>query len=86
MEQKIDKLLGEIAELRSSIREFDFRLQTIEKDLRNEIKIEHQRLDYNIDDVRRKASLSERVLFSAMGIILMAVLGYIVSYFLNPPA
>jgi hypothetical protein len=75
METDYDRVLGEIHAIKLSLHDLESKVTDLEKDIRQEMEFKLKQTEWEHTNYDRRISLTERVLFGAVGIILVAVLG-----------
>ena len=74
---KIDyvKILNDIHEIKFEIRDLDGKITDLEKDIRGELEYKVKEVEWEHTNYDRRISLTEKVVFGAVGIILVTVIG-----------
>lgn len=70
-----DKVLIEINDFRYQLKMLEGKLDDIEKDIRSEFSHNFQKVEWEHQTYDRRISLTEKVVFGTVGIILVTVLG-----------
>ena len=70
-----EKILGEIHAVKLNLHDLESKVEDIEKDIRVEIEMKIKRTEWEHEVYNKRFSLIEKVLFGAVGIILISVLG-----------
>lgn len=69
------KIIEEINSFRFQLKELEGKLDDLEKDIRSEFSHNLEKVEWQHQSYDRRISLTEKVLFGAVGIILVTVLG-----------
>jgi hypothetical protein len=70
-----DKILGEIHAVKLNLHDLEGKVDDIEKEIKMEIDMKIQRTEWEHANYDKRFSVIEKVLFGAVGIILVTVLG-----------
>lgn len=74
-EDQVTKILGEITDFRYKLRDLETKLDDLEKDIKSEFTHNLQKVEWEHQVYDRRISFTEKILFGAVGIILVTVLG-----------
>lgn len=70
-----DKILNEIHTVKLNLHDLESKVDDIEKDIKQEMEYKIMRTEWEHANYDKRFSLIEKVLFGAVGIILVTVLG-----------
>lgn len=70
-----DKILEDLVAVKYEIKDLEGKILDIEKDIRGEIDQKVQRVEWEHSNYDRRISFTEKIVFGAVGIILITVLG-----------
>lgn len=70
-----EKILSDINTVRFELHDLEAKIDDLEKDIRSEFSHSLEKVEWQHQNYDRRISLTEKVLFGAVGIILVTVLG-----------
>lgn len=70
-----DKILAEIHNVKLNLHDLESKVDDIEKDIKQEMNYKIQKSEWEHANYDKRFSLIEKVLFGAVGIVLISVLG-----------
>jgi flagellar biosynthesis chaperone FliJ len=79
MNHDYSKILEELNHVKYELKDLEGKIDDIERDIRSEIEHKVKEVEWKHSDYDRRISLTEKVLFGAVGIILISVLGAVLT-------
>lgn len=74
-----EKILAEIHAVKLNLHDLESKVDDLEKDIKQEMEYKLKQTEWEHANYDRRISLTEKVLFGAVGIILVTVLGALLS-------
>lgn len=74
-----EKILSDINTVRFELHDLEAKIDDLEKDIRSEFTHNLEKVEWQHQNYDRRISLTEKVLFGAVGITLVTVLGALLS-------
>lgn len=74
-----NKILHEILDIKDGLQVLTHSVERMERDLRSEMALKHQAIDFSVEKTANRLSLVEKILFGAVSFILLAVLGALIT-------
>lgn len=77
------QLLNDVHRLREAIDNLGHRIDDTEQEIKSEMKLNHQEHGYQYKDHERRLTFQEKLTFGAVGTIMLAVIGAIMTLVLK---
>lgn len=77
--QDFNKIIGELNTVRIELKDLEGKIDDIEKDIRSEFQHNLSKVEWEHQVYDRRISFTEKILFGAIGIILITVLGALIA-------
>ena len=69
-----NKLLNEIRDVKTGLRDVHMLVENMEKDIKSEMKLKHQEIEFKHESHERRLTFTERMVFGAAGLMLTFVI------------
>ena len=78
-----EKILQEVSVVKLALHDLEGKVEDIERDIKNEMDMKLQKTEWEHKEYDRRISLTEKVVFGAVGIILVTFMGAILTTILK---